>query len=389
MAERGERKLPFIVFGRPSIEEPEIQEVVETLRSGWIGTGPRVTRFEEDFATYKGVARASAVNSCTAALHLSLLAAGVGSGDEVITTALTFASTVNAIVHTGAHPVLADVDPRTMNLDVADAARRITPRTRVILAVHFGGRVCAMPALMDLARSAGLKVIEDCAHAIETELDGRKAGTFGDFGCFSFYATKNLTTAEGGMILAARDEDIARVRVLALHGLSKDAWQRYGDAGYRHYAVLEPGFKYNMTDLQAALGIWQLRRIEENWRRRARLWRRYLDALAPLPLTLPLATTAGERHAYHLFTVLVDAHRAGVTRDEFLERLTTAGVGAGVHYNSIPTHPYYRRAFGWRPEDWPAAHAIGQQTVSLPLSANLTDEEQTRVIDAVERALER
>ena len=260
----------FLVFGSPLIGEPEISEVVETLRSGWIGTGPRVAQFERDFAAYQGVKQAVAVNSCTAALHLSLVAAGIGPGDEVITTAMTFCASVNAIIHAGGTPVMADVDPHTMNIDPAQVAARITPRTRALLPVHFAGRPCDMDALGELARRHNLKLIEDCAHGIETEYHGRRAGTFGDFGCFSFYVTKNVITGEGGMVLAARDADADRIKILALHGMSKDAWKRFGDSGYKHYQVVECGFKYNMMDLQAAIGIHQLRRVEEGWLRRRR-----------------------------------------------------------------------------------------------------------------------
>ena len=377
----------FLVFGSPAVEEPEIAEVVATLRSGWVGTGPRVAQFERQFAEYKGVQHVAAVNSCTAALHLALLASGVGPGDEVITTALTFCATVNAIIHAGATPVLADVDPVTMNLDVADVERKITPRTRALLPVHFGGRLCDMDALCALAAHKGLKLIEDCAHAIESEHGGRKAGTFGDFGCFSFYVTKNVVTGEGGMVVAKREEDIARIKVLALHGMSKDAWKRFSDEGYRHYQVVEAGFKYNMMDLQAAIGIHQLARVERYWLRREAIWRRYDEAFEDLPVGRPAAPRDGTRHAYHLYTILVDEERAGTGRDPFLDAMTYNNIGVGVHYLSIPEHPYYQRKFGWRPEHYPEAMRIGRQTVSLPLSPKLTDGDVADVIAAVRVAL--
>ncbi len=257
----------YVVFGAPLIGEEEIAEVVECLRSGWIGTGPRVARFEAAFAAYKGVSRdrVAAVNSCTAALHVAMIAAGLSPGAEVITTPLTFCATVNAILHAGLKPVLADVDEQSQCIDPDAIEAAISPRTEAIVPVHFAGRPCDMDRIMAIAKKHGLAVIEDCAHAIETELAGSKAGTFGDFGCFSFYATKNLTTAEGGMILGRDSERIARARILALHGMSKDAWHRFSDKGYRHYQVVECGFKYNMTDLQAALGLHQLARLEANW----------------------------------------------------------------------------------------------------------------------------
>ncbi len=379
----------FLVFGSPAIEESEIEEVVATMRSGWLGTGPKVAKFEREFAAYKGTDKAAAVNSCTAALHLSLLASGIKAGDEVITSALTFCATVNTIIHAGATPVLADVDPSTMNLDPEDVRRKITPRTRALLPVHFAGRPCNMEALCAIADEHGLKVIEDCAHAIETEFRGRKAGTFGDFGCFSFYVTKNIVTGEGGMVLARSEDDLARVKILGLHGMSKDAWKRFGDEGYKHYQVVEAGFKYNMMDIQAAIGIHQLQRIEPYWRRRYEIWNRYNAAFADLPVMLPAAPEPDTRHAYHLYTLLIDERRAGISRDRFLDAVTAHNIGVGVHYLSIPEHPYYQKTFGWRPDEFPNATQIGRQTVSIPLSAKLTDEDVEDVIKAVRMTMRR
>lgn len=373
----------FLVFGRPTIEEPEIAEVVDSLRKNWLGTGPKVARLERDFAAYKGVPQAVAVHSCTAALHLSILAAGLKPGDEVITTPLTFCATVNAILHAGAKPVLADVDRATMNIDPERIEAAITPRTRAILPVHFAGRPCDMDALTDLTRRRGLVMVEDCAHAIETEYKGRKAGTFGDFGCFSFYATKNITTGEGGMVLTRDEEQAARIKMLALHGMSKDAWKRFSDEGYKHYSVVELGFKYNMMDLQAAIGLHQLPRIEAWLQRRAEIWQAYDKAFADLPVERPAAPQANTRHALHLYTLLIDETRAGITRDNFLSAMTAHGIGVGVHYLSVPEHPYYQREFGWKPEQFPHAMEVGRRTVSLPLSAGLSDLDVADVIAAV------
>ena len=375
----------FLVFGAPAIEQGEIDEVVASMKSGWLGTGPKVARFEEDFRRYKGAPHAVAVNSCTAALHLSLLASGVGPGDEVITTPLTFCATVNVILHAGVTPVLADINPVTMNIDPEQVVARITPRTKAILAVHFAGRPCDMDALCAIARDHGLKIIEDCAHAIEAEYKGRKTGTFGDFGCFSFYVTKNVITGEGGMVLCRREEDAARVKILALHGMSKDAWKRFGDAGYKHYFVTECGFKYNMMDLQAAIGIHQLARVESSWQRRREIWTRYDEAFVDLPIGLPAFVEPQTRHAFHLYTILVDEELTGISRDAFLDRMTANNIGVGVHYLSIPEHPYYQNELGWRPEDYPIAMKIGRQTVSLPVSPKLTDEDIVDVIGAVSR----
>lgn len=380
---------PYIVFGAPLIGEEEIAEVVACLRSGWLGTGPRVARFEREFAAYKGLRpeQAAAVNSCTAALHVSMIAAGLPPGGEVITTPLTFCATVNAILHAGLTPVLADVDARTQCIDAAAIEAAITPRTVAILPVHLAGRACDMPRIMAIAERHGLAVIEDCAHAIETEVAGRKAGTFGDFGCFSFYVTKNLATGEGGMILGRDPERIARARVLALHGMSKDAWHRFSDRGYRHYQVVECGFKYNMTDLQAALGIHQLARIEQNWERRRGLWHLYQQAFADLPVERPLDPEPGSRHGFHLYALRIAPERCGIGRDAFMDALHQRGIGTGVHYLSLAEHPYYQQRLGWRPEAWPVARRIGLETVSLPFSAKLTPAECDRVIAAVRETL--
>ena len=323
------------------------------------------------------------------ALHLSILAAGIGPGDEVVTTPMTFCATVNAIIHAGATPVLADVNPNTMNIDPKEGERKTTRSTRAILPVHFAGRPCDMDAILDIARRHNLRMIEDCAHAIETEYKGRKSGTFGDFGCFSFYVTKNIVTCEGGMVLARKEEDIARIKVLGLHGMSKDAWKRFTDEGYKHYQVVECGFKYNMMDIQAAIGIHQLERIEQYWRRREGIWRRYNDSFADLPITLPSEIEPETRHAYHLYTVLVDESRTGIGRDAFLNSMTAKNIGVGVHYLSIPEHPYYRSMFGWNPEDYPHAMRIGRQTVSLPISAKLTDDDVEDVVWAVRKTIQK
>jgi dTDP-4-amino-4,6-dideoxygalactose transaminase len=377
----------FLIFGSPLIEQPEIDDVVAIMKSGWLGTGPKVAQFENDFAHYTGMPYAVALNSCTAALHLSILAADIKPGDEVITTPLTFCGTVNAIIHAGATPILADVDPITMNIDPKEVEKKITPKTRALLPVHFAGRPCDMDALCALAKQYNLKIIEDCAHAIETEYKGRKAGTFGDFGCFSFYVTKNIVTGEGGMVITDNRENADRIKILALHGMSKDAWNRFGDKGYKHYQVVECGFKYNMMDMQAVIGIQQLGRIDAYWKKRQEIWEQYQTAFANLPVTLPAPVETNTKHAYHLYTLRIDAQKAGITRDEFLNRMTANNIGVGVHYMSIPEHPYYQKTFGWKPEDYPTAMRIGRETVSLPLSAKLSDEDVQDVVSAVESSM--
>lgn len=380
---------PFLVFGAPDIAEEDVAEVVAVMRSGWLGTGPRVAAFEQRFAAFKGVTadRVAAVNSCTAALHLSLLAAGIGPGDEVVTTPLTFCATVNTILQVGATPVLADVDPVTMNIDPDRIKAAVTPRTRAVIPVHLTGRPCEMDAILDLAARYDLRVIEDCAHAVEAEYYGRPLGTLGDFGCFSFYVTKNVTTGEGGMILIRDPAAHDMIKIMSLHGMSRDAWKRFSHDGKRHYQVVLPGFKYNMMDLQAAIGLGQLARVEAAWQQRWELWQAYQERLAHLPVIRPADPAPHTRHGLHLYTLLIDLARCGVTRDQFIDRMGAAGIGVGVHYLALPEHPYYQNLLGWQPEDTPVATAIGRATVSLPLGAGLTLADIDRVVVAVERSL--
>lgn len=380
---------PFLTFGAPQIEDAEIDEVVKTMRSGWLGTGPKVARFEDQFSAYKGLSsgHAAAVNSCTAALHVSMIAAGLQAGDEVITTPMTFCATINSIIHAGLTPVLADVEADTFNIDPQAIEAAITSRTRAILVVHFAGRPCNMDAIMAIAERHDLIVIEDCAHAIETEYKGKQTGTFGRFGCFSFYVTKNVVTGEGGMVIGQAEDAISRVKTLALHGMTKDAWHRYGDSGFKHYQVVECGFKYNMMDIQAAMGIHQLARVENAWLRREEIWRSYQSSFSALPVIIPAESEENTRHAYHLYTLLIDKKKSGIRRDDFLDAMTSHGIGVGVHYLSIPEHPYYRDRFGWRSEDYPNAFRIGSQIVSLPLSVRLLDSDVVDVATAVKKVL--
>jgi dTDP-4-amino-4,6-dideoxygalactose transaminase len=377
----------MLVFGEPQLLGEEIEEMLQTLRSGWIGMGPRVAAFENDFARYVGSCHAVAVSSCTAALHLAMIACDIRAGAEVIVPAMTFVSTANAVVHAGGTPALADVD-RTGCIDPESAAQVVTERTRAIVPVHFAGRPCRMDALLALGAEHGLHVIEDCAHAIETMYDGRHAGTLGRFGAFSFYATKNVVTGEGGMLTTDDTEAADRLRRLALHGLSADAWKRYSDEGFRHYELVEPGFKYNMTDMQAALGVHQLRRVEENLVRRQEIWRRYDEAFADLPVLRPSPEEPGTRHARHLYTLLLDLEHLRVDRDDVLAKLYRFNIGTGVHYRAVHLHPYYRERYGYRLGSFPTAEWISDRTLSLPLSPKLTDGDVEDVVAAVRRALQ-
>jgi dTDP-4-amino-4,6-dideoxygalactose transaminase len=377
----------FLVFGSPMIEQDEIDEVVDSLRSGWIGTGPKVNQFENAFRAYKGARHALALNSCTAALHLSLLAIGIKPGDEVITTTMTFCATVNAIIHAGATPVLVDCEKETMNIDPFEIEKKINHKTKAIIPVHFAGRPCAMKSIMDIAQKRRLKVIEDCAHAIEVEYHGKKSGTFGDMGCFSFYVTKNIVTGEGGMIITDNSEYASNIKTLALHGMTKDAWKRFGDEGYKHYQVIQAGFKYNMMDIQAAIGIHQMKRIDQYWLRRREIWQQYDKAFADLPCFIPKAPEPSTRHAYHLYTLLLDTDHLNISRDQVLDQMTKRNIGVGVHYLALHTHPYYAQNYGCRPGDLPNAEYISERTMSLPLSAKLTDEDVADVIEAVTEIL--
>lgn len=377
----------FLVFGAPLIEQPEIDEVVATLRSGWIGTGPKVARFERMFSEYKGCAHAIAVSSCTAALHLSMLALGIGPGDEVIVPTMTFGATANAVIHAGARPVFADCERHTMNVDPEDIRRKITPRTRAIVPVHFAGRPCDMDAIMAIAKEHDLKVVEDCAHAVEAEYHGRKAGTFGDLGCFSFYVTKNIITGEGGMVITENEDYAGKIKILALHGMSKDAWKRFSDEGYKHYQYVYCGYKYNMTDIQASLGIHQLPRVDRYWERRREIWEHYNEALKDLPVFTPAPVEENTRHAYHLYTLLLDTDNLKMTRDRFLEEMTRRNIGVGVHYIALHLHPYFQNEFGYKKGDFPNAEWISERTVSIPLSARISEVDKNRVGQAIKEVL--
>jgi dTDP-4-amino-4,6-dideoxygalactose transaminase len=375
----------FLVFGRPVIEEAEIAEVVDSLRSGWIGTGPKVQRFERMLEEYVGVPHVRCVSSCTAALMLGLGALGIGPGDEVLVPAMTFVASANAVEHVGAKPVLVDSEPATglIDLDAAEAA--ITSRTRAIMPVHLAGRPVDLDRLNELRDRHGLLVIEDAAHAIGAEWRGQRIGGHGNLTAFSFYPTKNITTGEGGAIATAESAVAEQVERLALHGLSLGAWQRFSDAGFKHYEVVQPGHKFNMTDLAAALGIHQLPRLDDWISERALRWQRYDDLLAGLPLRVPPPAEPETLHARHLYQVLVepDSH---LTRDELLDALTRQRIGAGVHYRGVHLHPYYRDRYGLRPADFPDATAISERTLSLPLSPSLSEQDQEDVAAALRGA---
>ncbi|MEZ5641869.1 MAG: DegT/DnrJ/EryC1/StrS family aminotransferase [Burkholderiaceae bacterium] len=379
----------FIPFARPDIGEAEIEAVARTLRSGWVTTGPETKAFEQEFAAYLGGGvQAIAVNSATAGLHLALEAIGIGPGDEVIAPTLTFTATVEVARYLGADAKLVDVDPVTLNIDPACIEAAITPRTRAILPVHYGGLACDMAAIFDIARRHGLQVVEDAAHALPTTSQGTLVGQLPSAAAvFSFYANKTMTTGEGGMVVTADDALAARMKVMRLHGISRDAFDRFSSRTPAwYYEIVAPGFKYNLTDTAAALGRVQLQRLPAFLARRRQLAARYLAELRDLPLVLPADAPAGETHAWHLFVLrLSDAAR--VTRDEVIQRLSDAGIGTSVHYVPLHRQPYWRDRYGLTPEQFPVAEAAYQRMFSIPLFTAMSDDEQARVIGALRAAL--
>lgn len=377
----------YLVFGSPLIEEEEINEVVDTLKSGWIGTGPKVQRFEEDFKNYINVKNAVAVSSCTAGLHLSILALDLKPGDEVIVPAMTFVATSNAVIHAGAKPVLCDVDKYKMTIDIDDLRKKITKKTKAVIPVHFAGRACDIASILKIAKEHNLKIIHDAAHAIETEFNGKKIGTYNDISSYSFYVTKNVVTGEGGMITTNNNDLAAKIKIWALHGMDKHAWNRYSDKGFKHYDVFYPGYKYNMTDIQASLGIHQLAKVERNYKRRVEIWNRYKKELKNIPLILPPEPELNTKHGMHLFIVLLNLEDVKITRDELIAKLHKMNIGTGVHYRALHFHPYYKKAFGYKRGGFPNSEYISDRTISLPFSAKLKDEDVGDVVNALKEIL--
>jgi dTDP-4-amino-4,6-dideoxygalactose transaminase len=386
-AQRPEGRDEFLVFGSPLIEEPEIAEIVDCLRSGWIGTGPKVSRFERMLEQYTGAPHARCVSSGTAALLLALKIIGVGPGDEVIVPAMTFVASANAVEHTGASTVLVDCEPVSGLIDPDCAEAAITARTKALMPVHLAGRPVDMDRINALRDRHGIAIVEDAAHALGAEWRGRRVGSHGNLTAFSFYVTKNITTIEGGCIATDDHTTANRIEQLALHGLSLGAWQRYADASFRHYEVVEPGFKFNMTDVQASLGIHQLPRLDEWIDRRASAWAFYDQSLQSLPLTTPLGPSPQTRHARHLYQVLVE-DEAPVGRDELLDLLVQRRIGTGVHYRGVHLHPYYRARYALEPSALPVASDISNRTLSLPLSPKVSERDQEDVVAALGAALE-
>ena len=386
----------FLPFSPPCIGEEEIAEVVDTLRSDWLTTGPKVKQFEREFASFVGAPAALAVSSCTSALHLALVTLGIGPGDAVITTPMTFCSGVNVIEHVGARPILVDVEPDTLNIDAArveEALKRLSKeregvRVKAILPVHLYGHACDMEALLRLAEEYGLEVIEDAAHALPAKYKGRMIGAPAGtskvrvLSCYSFYATKNLTTGEGGM-LTGPPELVEEARIWGLHGMSRDAWKRYSSEGSWYYEVVRAGFKCNMTDMQAAIGLHQLKKLESFHARRREIVRRYNAAFSPLAEFQTPVERPEVEHAWHLYVLRLNLDCFELLRNRFIEELKARNIGTSVHFIPIHLHPYYRDRYGYRPEDFPVAYHEYQRIVSLPLSAKMSDQDVEDVIEAV------
>ena len=380
----------FLPFALPDIDDTEVAEVTSVIRSGWLTSGLKTRRFEAEFAASVGARHAVAVNSCTAAMHLALEAIGLTAHDEVIVPTYTFAATAEVVRYFGARPVLVDVDPVSLCVDPAKVEAAITPRTWAVIPVHLGGRCAEMDEINAIAARHDLRVIEDAAHAFPTKYKGRTVGSLSDFTCFSFYATKTLTTGEGGMICTENEEWAERCRVMSLHGIGRDAWKRYTAEGTWYYEVIAPGFKYNLTDIAAAMGLAQLRKAYLMHERRARIAERYTAAFQELPeLEPPPDAPAHGQHAWHLYVLRLNLDSLNVDRAGFLDELRIRKIGASVHFIPLHLHPYYRETYGYKPEDFPIALREYQREISLPIYSKMTDDDVQDVIDSVTDIVER
>ncbi|HZD40207.1 MAG TPA: DegT/DnrJ/EryC1/StrS family aminotransferase [Terriglobales bacterium] len=380
---------PFLPFHSPLIEREEIDAVVDILRSGWLTTGTKVKEFEGQFSDYVGAAHGVAVNSGTAALHLALEAIGIDQGDEVILPTMTFAATAEVVLYRRAVPVLVDCKPDTLNIDPERIAAAITPRTKAVIPVHFGGHPCDMDAILALARSHGLKVVEDAAHALPARYRSRMVGSLGDITCFSFYATKTITTGEGGMATTDNPEWAEKMRILSLHGISHDAWKRYSAEGSWYYEILAPGYKYNLTDIAAGLGLEQLKKCEAFFQARRNIAQAYHEGFAGLPeIGLP-ACKPESQHAWHLYVIQLQLERLRIDRNRFIEELKARNVGTSVHFIPLHLHPYYRNTFGYRPDDFNNAAAAFERIISLPIYPKMTADDVDHVVRAVRTIVEK
>lgn len=372
-----------IPFHKPCISDEEISEVVDTLRSGWLTMGPKTIKFEEEFARYIVSNHAIALNSCTAALHLALKAVNLKLGDEVIIPTMTFTATGEVVCYFSAKPVIVDVEKETHNIDISAIEKAVTPKTRGIIPVHYAGQPCDMDKIMEFAKRYNLFVIEDAAHALPAWYKGRRIGTIGDITCFSFYSTKPLATGEGGMATTENGEWADRIRILRLHGISKDAWKRYLKGGSWYYEVVEAGFKYNMTDMQAALGVVQLKKVEWMWEKRKEIARKYTEAFASFSEIIPPYVKPDRETAWHLYAIKLNLEALKIDRNSFIEKLKERGIEASVHFIPLHKHFYYNNTFGYNIKDFPNAEWIYERTLSLPIYPGMTEEEVDYVIENV------
>jgi len=389
---------PAIINGKPvrssflhpfkhSIGEEEIDEVVDTLRSEWITTGPKTFKFEEMFSKTVNSKYAIAVNSCTAALHLAIVALGIGKGDEVITTPYTFAATSEVVINENATPVFVDVEKDTYNIDPVKIEEKITDRTKAIIVVHYAGQACEMDKIMDLAEKYDLYIIEDAAHAIGSKYKDKRIGSIGDFTCFSFYATKNITTAEGGMITTKHGDLADKIRMLSLHGISKDAWKRYSSEGSWYYEITYSGYKYNMSDLQASIGIHQMKKLDQMQKRREEIADKYNRAFGQIPQITTPTVKKYTTHAWHLYPVQVNSELLSINRNEFIEALKAENIGTSVHFIPLHLHPYYKEKYGFKGDDFPIAESLYNNEISLPIYPKMEDKDVEDVISAVKKII--
>lgn len=379
----------FLDYALPLIEEDDIEEVVAALKSGWLAKGPKTMEFEKQFASYVGAKYAVALNSCTAALHLSLVAAGIGPGDEVLTTPMTFAASANVVIHTGAKPVFVDIDPLTMNIDPRKIREKVTPRAKAIIPVHIGGHPCEMDEILALAREHNLFVLEDAAHAVDTRYKGKMIGSLGDATAFSFYATKNLVTGEGGMVTTDDEEIYNKIRVMSTHGMSRNAWNRYDKAGSWYYEVLYPGYKDNMSDIMAGLGLSQLAKLERMQETRREIAAYYNEEFAALPEIETPEELDYARHAWHLYIIKLNLAKLSIDRNQFIEELKEEKIGTSVHFIPLHLQPYYRETFGYKPEDFPCALGVYERIISLPLYPKMSRQDAADVAAAVKNVIAR
>lgn len=377
----------FLPFALPSIGEEEINEVVDTLKSGWITTGPKTKRFEEEMKKYTGCKHAIALSSCTAALHLALVALGIKEGDEVITSPVTFPSTANVIIHCGAKPVFADIDKKTLNIDPNKIEQKITKKTKAIIAVDLAGQPCEYDKIRKIAQKYDIPIIEDAAHSIGAEYAGKKIGTLNKATCFSFYPIKNITTGEGGLLATDDDKLAETARIYSLHGMSKNAWQRYSAKGSPYWETVAPGYKYNMTDIQAAIGLHQIKKLDDFIDKREKYAKMYKDAFSKVEeITIPIQIN-GVRHAWHLFVILLDIDKLKITRDKFMDLMKQENIGTGIHFVSLHMHKYYKKAFGFKDEDYPNASYVSDRIVSLPLYPKMSVNDLIDVVNATKKII--